>query len=161
MKKTIIMLQILLLTSVFALCQSLSFELVSSSGDQFINSSYELEWSIGEIQTESYSQTSQILTQGFHQNTYIITTIEQSSELKFDVLAYPNPTSDFVNLKIQDSKVDNLQYTLTDINGKVLQINNFSSSNQQIDFSKFAIGSYFILVSQNKHLIKSFKIVKN
>jgi hypothetical protein len=141
--------------------QTVSLELVSSVGDIFKITSYQLDWSIGELQTETYAQTGQILTQGFHQSNYTVTALEQLNGLQFEISAFPNPTMDLINLKIGISKIDGLQYIIADISGNIFQKENITSSNQQIDFSNYSNGVYFITVLQNRKSCKSFKIIKN
>ena len=140
--------------------QTASPELVSSSGDSFNNTSYQLDWSIGECITQTQSAGDYVITQGFHQNSYVITSVE---DLRADInmSVYPNPTSDFISLKVESSKVEDLQYTITDFSGKVLQTENFAGDIEQINFTNYAVGTYFISVTENNQLIKSFKIIKN
>jgi len=47
--------------------QSLSPEVIASSGDYYENANASLSWTLGEIATETYSGGSNILTQGFQQ----------------------------------------------------------------------------------------------
>ncbi|MBC8488731.1 MAG: hypothetical protein H8D45_22130 [Bacteroidetes bacterium] len=47
--------------------QSLSPEVIASSGDYYENANASLSWTLGEIATETYSNASNILTQGFQQ----------------------------------------------------------------------------------------------
>lgn len=140
--------------------QTASPQLVSSAGDSFNNTSYRLDWSIGECVTETHSAGTYIITQGFHQNTYIITAVEDfKSEIEMSV--YPNPTSDFISLIF--AKVKNfgkVSYTVTDLSGKVLQYNDFANETEQIDFSTYANGTYLISISENNKQIKSFQIIK-
>jgi hypothetical protein len=141
--------------------QTTSPQLVSSAGDSFNNTSYQLDWSIGELATETYTGSQNTLTQGFHQGTYIVTSIDENPLLEFTITAFPNPTSDFISLKVESSKVESLQYTITDLSGRVLQTNKLLENNQQISFLNYAVGTYFITVQQNSKLVKSFKIIKN
>jgi len=143
-----------------AFSQTASPELVSSAGDSFNNTSYQLDWSIGECITATHSAGSYVITQGFHQNSYVVTSVE---DLRTDISisVYPNPTTDFISLKIESSKVEDMQYTITDFSGRVLQTDNFTDDIEQINFSNYAAGTYFISVTENNQLIKSFKIIKN
>ncbi len=56
--------------------------MISSSGDNFTNSTYQLDWSIGECVTATHSEGNYVITQGFHQESYVITIIEN---LKMDI----------------------------------------------------------------------------
>jgi len=140
--------------------QSVSPQLVSSAGDSFKNSSYQLDWSIGELQTVTYTSNVQIISQGFHQSSYIVTIIDKNLIIEFNINAFPNPTTDFISLEVESSKIENLQFTITDLNGKVLQRGNLTSETKQINFSNNAVGTYFITVQQNSKIVKSFKIIK-
>ncbi len=140
--------------------QTASPQLVSSAGDSFNNTSYRLDWSIGECVTETHSAGTYIITQGFHQNTYIITAVEDfKSEIEMSV--YPNPTSDFITLNFSEiQNAGKVSYSITDLSGKVLQTADMKSDFEQIDFSTYANGTYLISISENNKQIKSFQIIK-
>ena len=159
MRKIILLVVALAMTNL-AISQTTSPELVSSSGDSFSNATYQLDWSVGECVTATHSAGDYVITQGFHQNTYVITTVEDL-RAEIEMTVYPNPTSDFISLKVESSKAENMRYTIIDFTGKVLQISDFSSDIEQINFSNYAVGTYFISVMENNQLIKSFQIIKN
>jgi len=140
--------------------QTASSQLVSSSGNSFSNASYQLDWSIGECLTATYTTGAYVLTQGFYQSSYTITSVENLWS-DIEITVYPNPTTDFINLKVKGSKAKSMQYTTTDFLGKILQTSNIAGDIEQIDFSNYATGIYFISVSQNKQLIRSFRIIKS
>jgi hypothetical protein len=74
---------------------------------------------------------------------------------------YPNPTADFVLLRIDDGAFEHLQFTLFDINGQLLQKDELHQATTQIDLSQYAMGAYFLNVSEGDHAIKTFKVIKN
>ena len=143
-----------------AFSQTINPELVSSSGDSFSNATYQLDWSIGECATATHIAGDFVLTQGFHQNTYVITATE---DLRADInmSVYPNPATDLVSLQVESSKERNMQYTLTDISGKVLQNEKILSSLQTLNFTNYTSNVYFLTVKQENQVIKIFKIIKN
>ncbi|MBN2174518.1 MAG: hypothetical protein JW731_10310, partial [Bacteroidales bacterium] len=51
----------------FAFAQSVSPEVIASAGDYFENSTGSLSWTLGEVMNETFSNGSNILTQGFQQ----------------------------------------------------------------------------------------------
>ena len=139
--------------------QTASPELVSSAGDSFNNTSYQLDWSVGECLTATHSSGSYVLTQGLHQSSYNITAVEDlRSEIEMTVS--PNPTSDLVSLKVESLQVESMQYTITDLSGKVLANGEILSTLQTLNFTNYSAGTYLISVSQNNQLIKSFQIIK-
>ncbi len=159
MRKLIFMVVALAMTHL-AISQTASPELASSAGDSFSNATYQLDWSVGECITATHSAGDYVITQGFHQNTYVITSVE---DLRADIemTVYPNPTSDFISLKIESSKVESMQYTITDLSGKVLANGEILSTLQTLNFTNYSAGTYLISITQNNQLIKSFQIIKN
>lgn len=145
-----------------AISQSASPELVSSSGDSFSNTSYQLDWSIGESLTATHNAGTYVITQGFQQSSYEITAIDDLSGSGV-VTVYPNPATDFITVDIGDpAGFENPQgLVLTDMNGKVLLLEKIVGSKQQLDFSTYPAGIYFLTVKQENQVIKSFKIIKN
>ena len=143
-----------------AISQTASPELVSSAGDSFNNTSYQLDWSIGECITATHSAGDYVFTQGFHQNSYVVTSVE---DLRADIQmsVYPNPTTDFITIDLLSSAGHSNVITVTDLNGKVLQQAEVTNETEQLNFSDYANGVYFLSVTENNQLIKSFKIIKN
>jgi len=147
--------------------QTASPELVSSSGDSFKNTSYQLDWSIGECVTATLDTSDYVITQGFHQNTYNITSVvDLCADIEISV--YPNPTSDLINLKLIAFKnltgfqnLSALSYRVTDISGKVLAKDKILSALQTLNFTNYTDGTYLISITENNQLIKSFQIIKN
>ena len=56
--------------------QSISPEVIASSGDHFTGTDAQLSWTIGELVIDTYTNGSTQLTQGFHQTNLIITNVE-------------------------------------------------------------------------------------
>ena len=143
-----------------AIAQTASPELVSSAGESFKNTGYQLDWSIGECVTATHSSGSYVITQGFHQNFYEITTVKDLAK-DINITVYPNPTTNFLTVNLEASARPLSVLTITDINGKILQHSEVTNDQEQLDFSNYANGIYFLDVKQNNQLIKSFRIIKN
>ena len=71
------------LLSVAVTAQSVSPEVIASSGDYYENSNGSLSWTLGEIATETYTAGNIILTQGFQQTYGIVI-----HGIDLDVLVY-------------------------------------------------------------------------
>lgn len=140
--------------------QTISSELISSGGDNFANSNLQLNWSLGELQTESFVGSQYILTQGFHQETFAITKISENPFFDISIVVFPNPTKDFINLKVENNDTKGLYYVLFDLNGEKLLSGEFSDLTEQINFSEYTSGTYFIKILQNNKQVKSFQIIK-
>jgi hypothetical protein len=80
--------------------------------------------------------------------------------INLSAITYPNPTSDYVMLKISDTALDNLSYNLIDINGKAISNGRITNGDTQINMQQLAIGMYLLKVNQNNQELKTFKIIK-
>ena len=76
-------------------------------------------------------------------------------------MVYPNPATDFAKLKIVNYEVQNLRYQLYDINGSLLQDNKIEDNETSIVMSNYVSATYFLKVTDNNKVVKTFKIIKN
>ncbi len=162
MKKCIIL--ILLFIWYFQVySQSNDYNVVPSSGDYFTSADYSLSWTLGECITETYHANEIILTQGFQQSMFLITSLDEFTIEGFSVKVYPNPFTDFINIiaayiTMPDKSI---RIELFDANGKVLFVNEFSSNGIQIDMTGYLGGVYFLKVINTENKIhRNFKILK-
>jgi hypothetical protein len=76
---------------------------------------------------------------------------------------YPNPTTDFVNLRINSTMTRSINIKLFDINGNIIYQNSDNSSpnelNQILDLSKYSSGFYFLRVTLGKYVFYK-KVIK-
>ena len=96
--------------------QILSPEVVSSSGETFINNSTIVDFSIGEIVIETYTSSSKILTQGFNQPD--LNGTDDIQELDINISLFPNPTNSDLNIIL--SKAINAKIIIKDVKGRVV-----------------------------------------
>lgn len=83
-------------------------------------------------------------------------------ETNLSIATYPNPTSAFVNIKIDNLKNEKLSYELYDILGKVLIKRHITSNLTKINIEDLPNAVYLLKLnnSNNKH-VKTLKIIKN
>ncbi|OGM08838.1 hypothetical protein A2Z67_02415 [Candidatus Woesebacteria bacterium RBG_13_36_22] len=134
--------------------------IVSTAGDHFKNNTAQLSWTVGEVTIETLSGTSNILTQGFHQTNLIATAINEILDLGFEIKAYPNPTQDYLILKISKDKLNGMQYKLYDMQGKLLHHKLIEESETEISFKDLVPSTYLIKVIEMNKELKTFMIVK-
>ena len=151
----------LVFSGTLAMSQSIPSQLLSSGGEIFKNTSYQLEWSLGELQTETLTAGNSMMTQGFHQSNYQVSAVEKFSDSPFEITVFPNPATDIINLKIDSKYIKNPGYTLTDVSGSVLQMKTIEGNQQQINLSGLVTGTYFLNVHTEKQVLQIFKIIKN
>jgi len=150
---------VLTIFTTFAIAQTNTLQVIGSAGNTATNGNTQLTWTIGEPIVTAATSTNNILTQGFNQGTLIITAIEDLKNLNVSI--QPNPTSDFAIIKLDDQNISNAQYTLTDINGKVIQQNKIENIQTSVSFQDLANATYFIQVITNNQKAKTFKVIKN
>lgn len=85
------------------------------------------------------------------------TSIETNNEGEINI--YPNPTNNFLSVYVEfPAKFEFIQ--LTDVNGRIIYLNNLSQSMNSIDLSNFNSGVYFVhLISGSETFVQ--KVIKN
>lgn len=89
------------------------------------------------------------------------TNVDPSFNMAIKCSVSPNPTSDFIFLKIDDTKFKEYSFELIDLNGKTLISNSISENKTQIDLREFISANYLIKINHQNKLITTFKIFKN
>lgn len=119
-------------------------------------------FSIGQAFFLSTTTTNGTIYPGMQQ-PFEILTLSTSSVPQIQLMAsvYPNPTSQYINLSVQEFDLTNLQYTLVDLQGKVIVNAKVLQNITPIDLSFLAAANYFLQVTQNNQNLKTFKIIKN
>lgn len=157
--KTLILFISLMCLFITSKGQSITNELIGSAGGSFPT----MDWSVGEVMTETFVSAEIILTQGFHQDVFSSeTNTENISYPKDDFLLYPNPAIDKMYLKINTRNFEdsNLQLIMLDITGQVIYRDNSLSEMNYINIHNITEGFYIIKILSNENIIKTFKIIK-
>jgi uncharacterized protein (TIGR02145 family) len=76
----------------------------------------------------------------------------QIEEIKIDYTVYPNPVVNELNIVVDQSNIGS-DYTISDMNGKILISGVINSQQFQIDMSKLSNGSYMINVGGGVKII--------
>ncbi len=134
---------------------------VSTGGYKASGQGGTLNYSIGQVICTSNSGSQGSLSGGVQQ-TYlvkVVTGIKQKN-VNLDIVAYPNPTVDYLNLRINELETDDISWQLFDMQGKLLDSQNDLDMQNRLDFSKYVPGTYLLLVRSGNATIKTFKIYK-
>jgi hypothetical protein len=135
-------------------------QVIATSGGAGQNASGSITYTLGEVVIETYNGTDKKLTQGFQQSRLIITAVSELQGLSYSVAAFPNPTTNFLKLKLEKDFPETLDYLLMDINGKVISSGKIENGETDISFESLAVGTYFVKVIQDKKEVKTIKVVK-
>lgn len=135
---------------------------IDAAGGTATGSGGTVTYSVGQVAYTTISSTSGTVNQGVQQPFEILTLSgEDYNNISLNMAVYPNPTTSFLTLKIEDLVMDNVSYTLYDLNGKLMQESAISNAETSIDMQSFASGIYIFIVMKGSQLVKSFKIIKN
>lgn len=145
--------------------QSLSPEVVASSGDVFSNTAGSVSYTIGEPVTATFFSPSAILTQGFQQ-PYAVSLSGIGEETgAAGIYAYPNPVKDELMIDFANMNAGSYLLTICDISGREIMNSEMEIGTapalHKISLAEYGNGIYFIrVVSAGNKSSKAFKIVK-
>lgn len=136
---------------------------VTTTGGNASGSGGTSSYTVGQLGYTTNSGTTGSVAQGVQQpfEISIVEGVEEAKEIELSCLLFPNPTSDFVNLKLNSFKVENIIYQIFDFNGKLLESKTIEGDETSIEMKKYADAVYFLKVFQGDKELKTFKIVKN
>jgi hypothetical protein len=136
---------------------------IPASGGNAIGTGGSVSYTVGQVVYTTNTGTNGTVAPGVQQpyEISVVTAIEDSKDISLELSVYPVPARDFVTLKIKNYEVENLRFQLYDNNGSLLQENKVESSETSIVMSNLFPAVYFLKVTENNKVIKTFKIIKN
>ncbi len=134
---------------------------ISASGGEAIGNEGSSSYTVGQI---DYIQTSSSLgtsNQGIQQPFEITTSeIDNYPGIELKAVVYPNPTTNYINLKITNIFDQNFSYRLFDINRRLIDSHKIINQETIIKMERLASTTYFLSVLSKDTQIKVFKIIK-
>ena len=156
--KTILFLIHLLIVNI-SISQTVNYSIVAA-GNTDKNNTYQMDWSIGEVISETFSKSPYLLMQGFFQGNLLITSLSGIDNATIQLKAYPNPFSQQITIEITENNYTNAFYTITDISGKLIMSKQLKTTTEILDFNGFSQGNYIINFHINNNIVKTIKITK-
>lgn len=148
----------------FAFCLSsvIAQESLNAAGGNASGSGGSASYSVGQVFYQTYSGTNGSVAEGVQQafEISIISAIEEAQDINLRISVYPNPASDYLELKVESEKLKDINYQLYDTNGKLLQSEKITENQTSIAMFNFVPATYFLKVTQGKKEVKTFKVVK-
>jgi hypothetical protein len=136
-------------------------ETIPASGGNATGSGGSSSYSVGQLVYTTNTDTGGTVSQGVQQSFELLTLSNpELTTVNVTAITYPNPTSDYVVLKITENALDNLSYNLIDINGKTISNGSVTNGDTQINMQQLEMGMYILKVNQNNQELKTFKIIK-
>ena len=145
-----------LLLLCFGFNNTYSQQVTTATGGDASGSGGSVAYSVGQIVYTTYSGANGVIMQGIQQPYDIsITTGLNETGIKLNFSAYPNPTTNYLVLQI-DNYDKALSYQLFDISGKLLESNPIVAISTTIKMEQYATAIYFLKLTQNNNAHKYF-----
>jgi hypothetical protein len=136
---------------------------VNTTGGNASGSGGSVSYSVGQVAYITNTGTNGSVSEGVQQpyEISVVTGLEEAKGINLLVTAYPNPTTDFLTLRIDEFELSNLHFQLYDMNGKLLENKKVTGNETSIVMSKLVPATYFVKVTEGNKEVKTFKIIKN
>ena len=135
---------------------------IPTSGGDASGSGGTVSYTVGQVVYTTNTGSNGSVSQGVQQ-PYEISVVSGIGDntINLSCTAYPNPTTDKLTLRVENTEKLNLNYQLLDINGKVLESNKVEGSETCISMESLTPSIYFLKISDGLKEVKTFKIIKN
>jgi hypothetical protein len=153
---------LILLFKTIAFAQYITPQSINASGKEYVQSVGYLTFRLGELQTLQSSGNGNTLNSGFSATGITVSTIHPDDSQILDIKVFPNPVSEFLNIKIIHSNLDELSLSIVDLLGsEVYQSRHkFVPDKIGINAKSFPSGTYTLILKSKSEIISTHKIVK-
>jgi hypothetical protein len=134
----------------------------NATGGNASGSGGSASYSVGQVVYNTNTGTNGSVAHGVQQPFEIseVSGLEEANDINLSVSVYPNPTTDYLTLRIDEFEISNLSFQLYDISGRLLQSEKIISNQTSIVMSNLVPATYFVKVIQGCKEVKTFKIIK-
>jgi|GEM_PF-2566434 len=160
--------------------QQVERNVIASGGKKSTAGNSSLEYTVGEVFTRTLSAANNSVTQGFHQPVITLARMLNDQDTSdapagemlsssrtateagnYIITIFPNPATDFINIKM-NRQVDSRCFMLiSDIQGKAISARELTDMETTVPCYNFPAGKYIItLKSEDGLLNESFKMIK-
>lgn len=138
-------------------------ETVTSCGGNATAGGASISYTVGQAVFTTQTNASGTVAPGVQQpyEILIVIGIDKANGIKLEFSVYPNPTTDFLMLQVENYDLENLSCQLYDINGIVILNNEIASKETILVTDYLPHGTYFLRIIEYGKEIKIFKIIKN
>lgn len=155
-----------LMMSLTSYSQAISPETVGSAGAKMEQSNGSVTFTVGELIVQSFADANgNVLGNGYTSGAASSTQVVTVTEVPDDymrVSIFPNPTTDLVHIKIEDSKIAAFSIRIFDAQGKIIQDEKYQSVNAAIgvNAATWQTGYYLITIISENKTIGTYSIIK-
>jgi hypothetical protein len=136
-------------------------ESLNAAGGNAAGDGGTVAYSYGQLVYNTNADSQGSIAQGVQQPFEISTILgNEHYSIHLSATIYPNPTVSSLTLAINDYNLDNLQYQLFDVNGRLIRNENISNTSTIIDMQQLQAAVYLLKVIEKNKELKSFKVIK-
>ena len=140
-------------------------ETVTTTGGEASGMGGSSSYTVGQVVYTTNTGINGSVAQGVQQpyEIYVTTGVNQTA-INLEMIVYPNPTTNYITLKVDASTSlsnQNLSYQLFDIQGKVIENKKVTDDTTPIKMEALPKATYFLKITDNTKTVKTFKIIKN
>lgn len=138
-------------------------QVVTTSGGNATGTGGTASYTVGQIVYTTYSNSNGSVSQGVQQpyEISVVTGLEKAKDINLSCSVYPNPTTDFLTLKVINYETENLSYRLYGVGGNLIETKKVTVDETQISMANLISGIYILKIATGNKEVKTFKIVKN
>lgn len=145
----------------FGLCPaSYAQEGATAAGGDASGSGGTVAYSVGQVAYTGNTGSTGSVSQGVQQAYRISSAGVGEPGIQLRVAAYPNPTTDWLVLDVENDDFQDLAYQLFDLNGKRLSGDRLTGPKTNISMLTLVPATYYVTISRGKTLVKTFTIIK-
>lgn len=164
--KPLLILGVTLIMGTISYSQSIVMQSVNSNGTKMTKGNGSLSFTTGELVVSSQKDTQgNTLGGGFTSSSTLTTlSIQETDTAILDVKIFPNPSTELVNIQINNSKLDHFLVDITTMEGREVYQGKYTGILNVIGIntSNYAHGTYILtLRNTNNQLLGTYKIIKN
>ena len=179
--KTAIIAIVILCFGAASQAQTISNKVIASGGKTKTAGNIMLEYTVGEPFVKTLSSANNKITQGFHQPTITVTRLMNGEEIpeatadveertttgqsqnfeSFKVEVFPNPATEYVKVRLEESSPSECYLFLSDASGKLINTMRLTETETTLDFTRIATGNYILVVKTADGTVnESFRVAK-
>lgn len=137
-------------------------EATTATGGEATGAGGTASYSVGQVVYTTATGTNGSIAQGMQQHYEISTTLGiNETTINLEMNVYPNPVTNFLTLKVDDVELSTLSFQLIDLKGKVITNKKVNSATTTVAMENLPTATYFLKVTDNNQIVKTFKIIKN
>lgn len=134
----------------------------TASGKNVLGTGGSVSYSVGQMVYTNIIDIKESAVTGVQQPFEIQVVLgNQEFDIKLEGKIYPNPTTDVLNIVVENTEIIGLTYQLYDLFGRLLLEGKIQNEKTEVEMSGFSRASYLLNVNQNNKIMKAFKIIKN